>query len=142
VAALVRAGATYFSDEYAVLDEAGRVHPFLKPLSIRDPGGGETRRCPVEALGGTPATGPWPVRLVVASRYRAGARWRPRTLTPATGLFALLANTPTALTRSEDALRTLTQVVGHAVTLRGSRPEADEIAPLLLERLGDSPPER
>ena len=28
VRALLAAGATYYSDEYAVLDEAGRVHPY------------------------------------------------------------------------------------------------------------------
>jgi hypothetical protein len=57
-------------------------------------------------------------------------------LSPAEGLFALLSNTPTALTRSEDAMRVLGVVVRHAVTLRGARAEAGEIAPLLLERLG------
>src|SRR6185295_10176403 len=36
VTALVRAGATYYSDEYAVFDMHGRVHPFPKPLSIRE----------------------------------------------------------------------------------------------------------
>jgi hypothetical protein len=35
VAALVRAGATYYSDEYAVLDANGRVHPYLRPISLR-----------------------------------------------------------------------------------------------------------
>jgi hypothetical protein len=136
VAALVRAGATYLSDEYAVLSEDGRVHPFAKPLSIREPNGGAARKCPVEALGGKAAKRPLPVGLVAITRYRPQARWRPRILSPAEGLFALLANTPTALTRSEDALRTLTQAVRHAVTLRGARAEAGEIAPLLLERLG------
>ena len=32
VAELLRAGATYYSDELAVLDARGRVHPFQKPL--------------------------------------------------------------------------------------------------------------
>jgi hypothetical protein len=31
VGELVKAGATYFSDEYAVLDDDGCVHPFAKP---------------------------------------------------------------------------------------------------------------
>jgi hypothetical protein len=35
VAALVKAGATYFSDEYAVLDKLGMVHPYIKTLSLR-----------------------------------------------------------------------------------------------------------
>jgi len=30
-AALVRAGAAYYSDEFAVIDEAGLVHPFARP---------------------------------------------------------------------------------------------------------------
>jgi len=43
VAALVRAGAVYLSDEYAVFDARGRVHPYPKPLSIRSDG--KPRRC-------------------------------------------------------------------------------------------------
>ena len=34
VAELVRAGATYYSDEYAVLDARGRVHPFSSHSSF------------------------------------------------------------------------------------------------------------
>ncbi len=36
VEALVRAGATYYSDEFAVLDSKGRVHPYTRPLSLRE----------------------------------------------------------------------------------------------------------
>ena len=39
VAELVRAGATYYSDEYAVVDEQGRVHPYPRDLQMRDAGG-------------------------------------------------------------------------------------------------------
>ncbi len=35
VAELLRAGATYYSDDLAVLDARGRVHPFATPLAIR-----------------------------------------------------------------------------------------------------------
>src|SRR5207249_2434643 len=60
VAALVRAGATYFSDEYAVLDRQGRVHPYPKPLSVRDRKTAKQRNYPVEKLGGVAATKPLP----------------------------------------------------------------------------------
>src|SRR5262249_36246454 len=33
---LVQAGAQYYSDEYAVLDADGAVHPYPRPLSIRN----------------------------------------------------------------------------------------------------------
>ena len=35
VSALLRAGATYYSDEYAVIDEQGRVRPYPRELRIR-----------------------------------------------------------------------------------------------------------
>ena len=56
VRALARAGATYYSDEYAVLDERGRVHPYLKPMSIQENGGGRPKKILPEALGGQPAS--------------------------------------------------------------------------------------
>ena len=35
VAELVRAGAGYYSDEFAVIDAEGLVHPYARPLSFR-----------------------------------------------------------------------------------------------------------
>ena len=46
VKALVEAGATYYSDEYAVLDKRGRVHPYARPLAMRPIGGGPPKRSP------------------------------------------------------------------------------------------------
>lgn len=50
VAALVKAGATYFSDEFAVFDKLGRVHPYSQPLHIREHQG--RKKYAVEQLGG------------------------------------------------------------------------------------------
>ena len=36
VAELVRRGAVYYSDEFAVLDETGRVHPYRRTPVLRD----------------------------------------------------------------------------------------------------------
>src|SRR6186997_3026660 len=47
VQAWLEAGATYYSDEFAVLDRDGRVHPFARPLAIRDGSTASTRRVPV-----------------------------------------------------------------------------------------------
>src|SRR5256714_4105627 len=73
VAELVRAGATYYSDEYAVLDARGRVHPFRRPLSMREEGGGKLRVSP-DTLEGPTGVAPLPVGLVVVSEYKSGAR--------------------------------------------------------------------
>src|SRR5215212_580180 len=72
-AELVRAGATYYSDEFAVLDSEGRVHPYAKPLSVREGVTRRQRRVCVEEFGGSGATKPLPVRLVVVSEFVEGA---------------------------------------------------------------------
>src|ERR1043165_8450329 len=77
VSKLVQAGATYYSDEYAVLDENGLVHPYPRPLGVRRPNEFESSRVDVASLGGICGSRPLPVRLVIATKYRAGAKWRP-----------------------------------------------------------------
>jgi hypothetical protein len=132
VAALVRAGATYYSDEYAVLDASGRVHPYPKPLSIRREGSQRPQRLPVEALGAAVGAKPLPVGLILLSRYRAGARWRPRRLSPGQAVLALLAETVPARRRPAAAIARLGQVATQAPALRGMRGEAEELAHTLL----------
>jgi hypothetical protein len=135
VKALVDAGATYYSDEYAVLDERGRVHPYLKHLSIRENGEDRPTKIPPEALGRVPGSKPLPVGLVVATSYREGARWRPRRLPPGRAVMALLANTLSARTKPDRALAVLRQAVLDAQVIKGVRGEAEEVAEALLGRL-------
>ena len=80
VAELVKAGATYYSDEYAVFDSRGRVHPFLKPLEIRAQGDTRQSKVHVNELGGQAGHTPLRVGLVVVTRFKAGAKWRAHTL--------------------------------------------------------------
>src|SRR5208283_5118090 len=93
VAALVGAGATYYSDEYAVLDKEGCVHPYAKRLSIRVPDDKIRIRCRPNELGGTQGVDPIPVGLIVVTQYRIGASWRPRLLSPGRAVLALIDNT-------------------------------------------------
>lgn len=139
VAALVRAGATYYSDEFAVLDGRGRVHPFAKPLSLRDAEGGGARSVTAEALGARSGTGPLPVGLVVLSSYRAAARWRPARLTPGPALLDLLAHTVPIRKRPEPSLDALSAMVAKAVVIKSRRGEAEAMAPLLLRLMDEIP---
>jgi hypothetical protein len=134
-AELVRAGATYLSDEFAVLDPDGRVHPYLKPLSLRARPIDRQVETPVAALGGKAETRPLPVGLVVMSTYRDGGHWRPRTLTPGKGALAMLANTINARFVPELAVSSIHKVVTHAPVVKSSRGDAVEVAPRLLRML-------
>ncbi len=132
VAALLAAGATYYSDEYAVFDPQGRVHPFPRPLQLRDEREVATSAEP-ERLGGVRGVGPLPVALVAVARYDAGSRWRPARLTQGRALLELLSNTIVARTHPSSAMATLTQVVARAPSFKGRRGEAGETAAWLLE---------
>ena len=134
VAGLVRAGGTYYSDEYAVFDSRGRVHAFPHPPETLD---GERRSISelVEELGVTPGGPPLPVGLVILSEYKRGASWSPHTLSPGQAALALLANTASARLEPQRALETLKRAVGRAPVLIGARGEVDEVLEKMLAEL-------
>jgi hypothetical protein len=133
VAALVRAGATYYSDEYAVLDVRGRVHPYARLLSLRAEGTHERRRRSAASLGGRAGVRPLPVALVVVTRYRAGAGWRPRRLSPGAGALELMAHAVAIRRDPARVLAAIQRAVLQARVLRGVRGEAREAARALLD---------
>ena len=135
VAELVRAGATYYSDEYAVLDEQGRVHPFPKPLSIRENGTHDQTEYSVEELGGKVGKKPLPVGVVIVSNYKAGARWRPRELSAGRGALEMLAHSISARNQPGVALSTLHRVASRALLLKSKRGEARQVVDSILSRL-------
>jgi len=135
VAELLRLGATYYSDEYAVLDAKGRVHPFARPLSIRGEADVRPARQGPEAFGAEEGHEPLTVGVVAVTHFRPGARWRPRTLTGGQGVIALLEHTVPARRRPKASLSTLRQAVSAAPVIKGIRGEARQMAQALLDRV-------
>ncbi len=131
---LVRAGATYYSDEYAVLDLQGRVHPYPQWLRVRQPGSMVQQHYPVEAFGGIVGTKPLPVGLVIVSKYRENTRWRPVKLTAGHGVLELLDNTVPARRKPEVVLPVLQKAVSVATILKGERSEAANIVRCILAK--------
>jgi hypothetical protein len=121
VAALVRAGCLYYSDQYAVLDDQGRVHPYARPMSP-----------PAAAVGEEPL----PVGAVVTTSYRPGAEWRPRALSRGEGVLALLSNTVPAQHRTEEAMHAINRALEQSPAMIASeRDEAEAVATPLLATL-------
>lgn len=136
-AELIRAGATFYSDEYAVLDSRGRVHPYPRPLQIRENGAARQTKYTIESLGGALGTKPLPVGLVILSQYKTGARWRPHKLSAGQGMLAVMAHSISARRKPEAVLEALQQVVTRATVLKGVRGEASEIVDRILNLLSD-----
>ena len=135
VAQLIRAGATYYSDEYAVLDARGRVHPYPRALGIRLPTSGESKKLRAEEIGATVGSKPLRVGLVVSTNYKVGARWRPRQVTRGRGVLELMSNTVSARSQPELALTVLPLALESARILKGVRGEAAEIVDSILAQV-------
>jgi hypothetical protein len=137
VAALVKRGATYYSDEYAVFDAEGRVHPYPKPLSLRPfDSTGEQVESPVESLGGVAGEEALPLGAAYVTYYVPGAEWVPRRLSRGEGALALMARAVPGRNRPEESMQALARAVKDAVVLQGERGEADEFAELMLNGAG------
>ena len=121
VKALVAAGLTYVSDEYAIFDREGRVHPYAR------------------ALDGTVAevaTEPLSVGAVLVTSYWPGAAWQPVRQTSGAGLLALMSHSVGGQERPDLALGAMKAAMAtEPVVLETRRGEADEATEQLLSEL-------
>ncbi|MCI5075216.1 hypothetical protein [Oricola sp.] len=130
---LVAAGADYLSDEFAIIDADGLVHPYAKPISLRHGGGTAQTDHPIEAFGGRCRDRPVPLGLVLMCHFDSEAVWRPMALTPGQGLLALLANTPSSRISPHDVVPVLSSAVTRATLFSSARAEADAVAGQILQ---------
>ena len=134
VAALCRAGATYYSDEYALFDADGRIHPYPRPLRLRAPRDGQL---PVaDELNLRVGDGPLPLGLIVLTHYQPAVFWQPRMVSPGEALLALLANTMSARRRPQFVLTALQCALTSSRVLASPRGEAKETTEQLLQLAG------
>jgi len=134
-AALVRAGADYYSDEYAVFDNRGLVRPYPRRLAIRPYEGAAVQRVPAEELGGRVGRAPARVELIAALRFDPGAGWQPEPLTRGPAVLRLLDNTVAARSRPRAVLSALEGATLDARAVEGTRGDADETAARLMSIL-------
>jgi len=132
IAALLRHGATYYSDEYAVLDGRGLVHPFARRLSLRR-GPAEALLRPTAAdLGSTAGEQPMPIGLVAFCEYCPDARWNPRPLSASAAVHRLMNHAYVAERQPEMAMLSIQRALAGAVAIETQRGEADEAAATIL----------
>jgi hypothetical protein len=131
VAELVKNGAEYYSDEYAVLDARGLVHPFPRDLSVRD-GSFHEKDIPVADLGGKVGSKPIPIGAVLLTGYDEKAEWRPETLTVGQGIMEIIPHTIPRIFNTKFSLKVLNTAVSDAIILKSPRGDAGELAIKLL----------
>jgi hypothetical protein len=137
VAALVRAGADYYSDEFAVIDRGGLVHPYPRHLSLRRDGR-PAIDTDVAELGGRAGAAAISIGVVLVTRYQPNVIWTPTERTAGEGVLALIANAIPALDRPSESLTWLRTAVEPAVVLEGDRGDAVEMAAAVLGYVGQA----
>jgi len=131
VRALVDCGATYFSDDYAVL-EGSAVGPY--------PSRAASWPLPRSAVGTwvderarTPK--PLPVGVVLFAPYQSGAVFKPKMISRGKFLLGMFKHAVAAQRDPERVLRALETVSRRCNALEGVRGEAVAVASYLLDRL-------
>jgi hypothetical protein len=133
VAELVRNGATYLSDEYAIFDENGLVHPFPRLLAVRGIEGEYIQTdVSVDELGGTFTHGPLPVKLIVCTEFREGAVWKPELLSKGLGVIEMVPHTIPIRFNPDFSLKVLKRIVNRAIIAKSFRNDAKEFSKILL----------
>jgi hypothetical protein len=139
VAALIARGATYLSDEYALLDDEGHVHPYPRPLLLRVPGSVPEERTAVPAtrLTASIASSPARVSAIAALRYSDEAELWLERVPSSEGLLYLLQNTPRVVRDDDRTVTAAMRALRTARVYRGRRGDAEAAVEPLLALLAE-----
>ncbi|MBN9420382.1 MAG: hypothetical protein J0I12_33345 [Candidatus Eremiobacteraeota bacterium] len=126
---LIRAGAQFFSDEFAVFDRSGLVYAYPRPLWQRLSKTKKQSHSPQE-LGWRPGP-PLPVGTLLMTQFVKGARWKPRELDVESSLQEIWKEVRYPSCRP-GAREWLASALSAARCLKGARGETAEMLPGLL----------
>jgi hypothetical protein len=132
VAELVRLGATYYSDEYAVIDVLGQVHAYPRDLQMRKPGGREQSPLRVEQLKGSVGSCSLPASLVVFAEYVECGQWNPELVSTGMAVLEMLRHSIPVQRTPARVMATLAKMMESAIAFRSERGEAGDVARALL----------
>jgi hypothetical protein len=135
---LVRLGATYYSDEYAVIDADGNIHPYPRPPGVRDT---TNQDASLVAHAGWAALPPVRACVIAALTFEAGSHMELREGTRAQGVMHLLQHAVPARNPGR-TLPPLTNASRDARVVYGSRGEAANAASRILQVAASMPHSR
>lgn len=133
LAELVKQGAEYYSDEFALIDNEGYVHPFPLMLSVYNTDDESYKYISIESIGGKTGTTPIPAEMVLITEYKSGAAWKPKKLDFGSGLTEMALNTVPMRHNPAQSLKVLSTVANQALMVKSKRGEAKEAAQQILK---------
>jgi hypothetical protein len=142
---LLRCGASYFSDEYAIIDSNGLLYPYPRALMVRDENQEQhpVLAAEVQSAGKTPANGDRPITAAIEPavagqilflEYEAGSSFEVHPISHGETLLGLLANTPHVLAEKPEIMAPLVALSRSTVAFEGRRGEVALAADEILRR--------
>lgn len=134
VSELIKLGAEYYSDEYAVLDSRGYLQPYPKMLSMRGivNDWDQVDTAP-EKFGAIIGRKPLRVGAVLVTKFEKSAKWKPEILSPGEGVMEILQHTIPIRNKPEFVLKVLKKTISRAIIAKSKRGAAHIFAPFYLE---------
>jgi len=135
VAELLRRGATYYSDEYALIDAEGRAHPYPRPLLLRNGSPTQVPMLPEECnaqVGDSAA----PIGWILALRYMPDSPWSVSAICQSEALVVLLQNTPHFLAETPEMLQSFQRAVAGTASYIGCQSNVPQAADEILKIIG------
>ena len=137
-AEFLKAGADYYSDDCAMLDENALLHPFAKPIAIREiEGEPDQTNYPVEHFGGRVGTKPVEIKLIVFTAYEKDFKWSPELLSPGKAVMEILRHTVPVKFNPEFTLNVLHKLVNRAIITKSKRGDAKLLTTSLLKLIDE-----
>jgi len=134
VAEFLLRGATYYSDEYAILDDDGSVHPFPRPLSIRDRTNFSVRReKPAESFGSVSGHEPIPVDYVFLLKYKKFSRFVPREMSSGEAIMRLTQQAIPLRVNPKFTLLVLNKVCERASVMTSNRGNVNFVVDKIID---------
>jgi hypothetical protein len=140
VAELIKKGALYYSDEYAVLDEEGFLHSFPKTLSMRGIIDDYKQvECSPSSFGAAIGQMPIPVGMVLICKFdktlKINSEFSLEILSAGQAMLEMIDNTIPITNNPKFVLKILNKISKHAIIAKCQRGEAIEFANFLIEYL-------
>ena len=137
VAELLKRGATYFSDEYALIDLEGCVHPYPRPLLLRNDSLKQFPVLPSE-WNAPIGDGPAPVGWMMSLKHQSSSGWSAVGISQSEAVLTLLQNTPHTLADSPDLVQRFQRAVASATCYAGCRPEVSQAVDHILRLIDNA----
>lgn len=136
VAELLRCGASHLSDEYALVDQIGRVHAYPRPLLLRNGTPKQTLVLPSD-LNSSFTMESVPVGWIVAVDYDPGGSWNIHEMSQGEAVMLLLRNTPHEMAQSPEMVELFMRSVAGAECYQGTRGDVVEAADRVFDLVSD-----